>query len=199
MRRGRLGHLVAATFAISGIVDEINRAIWNHSLFAKVISAAIAVGLLFYILIPRLRIALSAERPTSILWEFGFGRPRGAEVWIPIAIQAFLEPGERLELGAIASPGRGKFFRFVALTDQRFVLLKSLPPGMLPVGIDVEVPRAQARAIGMTAGPLGSSRVALELGDRRRRLLIFSRRFATQARAIADALSSSGPASATPS
>jgi hypothetical protein len=199
MRRRRLGHFVAAAFAGTGIPVEISSAISNHSFLVKVGSSAIAVGLLLYVVIPRLRFASSAERPPSILWEMGFGRPRGAERWIPIALEGYLQPGERLEVAAIGSPGRGKFFRFVALTDRQLFLVKTLPPGLLPIRIDVSVPRAEARVVGYAAGQLGSSRMTLELGGASRRTMIFSRRFATQAKRLTEALSSSGPASTTPS
>jgi len=191
MRRGRLGHCVAAAVLGSIWAQEINRAVWNRTAVGKAGASLFAAVLLFFFIVPRLRFALADEKPLSVLCELGVGRPRRLDVWIPVALGDFLEPGERLEVAAVVVPGRWRTPRFLGLTDRRLILVKTLPPGLLPVRIDVEALRRDVRVVDQSAVRLGASQIVIELGGGRRIPLIFSRRFASQARRIEEGLSSS--------
>jgi hypothetical protein len=188
MRRGRLGHFIAALLAILLGVSAVNDLLLSQSIFEKAVSAAVVAGLLF-ILVETLRLGFAKERPASVLLLLGVGRPRRLREWIPAAFEEFLDPEEMLEAAALVSSGRWRQPRFLALTDRRLLALKLMI--FVPTRIDFAESRADLVLVAQSPWLFGGWKLVIDRGDGRLSQLLFSKRFTPAARQIAEALSSS--------
>ena len=199
MRRGRLGHCIAAGIMGLLIASDVNDLLFGTSVARKAISFALVVVWLSFFIIPRLRLALARERPLSILIELGIGRPRRLREWIPEALQEFLDTDETLEVSGFATKKGSGMPRFVGLTNRRLIVVKVFPFSILPTTIDFAEARRDIAVVEQSPVRFAGWSFLIDRRGNGRVELIFTRGFATAGHQIAEALSSSGQVSATQS
>jgi len=199
MKRGRLGHFILGGLMLFVFGQSIDRALRSPLLAIRVLSWIFAGFVLVVLVVPMFRNAFAKTKPVSA-WEgftvMGADRKKRAMD----LMREFVDPDERVEVAATSMLGAGALgrFRWVGLTDRRFVALKSSPRGWPSLAIDFSEPRANMRVI--SHGPDDSRwEITMARGAAPPQRYRFHPRFAEQGRQIAEALSASGPASTTPS
>jgi len=196
MRRGRLGHFLAAGMWTSIAVETVQRDFVAGSVGIRVLDSTLAAGVGFFLILPCLRFGFATPKPISILE--GFRRGAWTDEGLRQSVNEFLAPEERIGAATLGTTGTGFRARpvYLGLTDTRLVGLRGYPPFLIPLKIDFSEPRANMRVISQRAR--GSRwEIVMGRGDTPPERYLFRRRFTVQARLIAEVHSSSDSASTT--